>query len=316
MYHYVREHNDKLPYFKYLHIDNFFKQLDYFGDKYVFINKDEFCQYFTPHQSRLSNTISPASKELENKIILTFDDGLKDHYKYVFPELKKRKIWGIFYVPFKPYIDNKILDVHRIHLLLGKYKAKRILSAIKNVLDESMLSHSHIDEYHSETYGHQKNDPDTNYVKRLLNYFIDYKYREGVIDQLMLIFFPDEKCMVHDFYMTTDELKVLHNAGMMLGSHTVNHPVMSKLKSSEQEIEIQQSFEMLEQITGVSERTFAYPYGGFHSFNREKEDLLANHNSIFSFNVESRDISLNDINHREQALPRYDCNEFPYGTVE
>ena len=33
----------------------------------------------------------------------------------------------------------------------------------------------------------------------------------------------------------------------------------------------------------------------------------------FSFNVEPRDISLDDLKNRKQALPRYDCNQFLYG---
>ena len=54
-----------------------------------------------------------------NSIILTFDDGLSCHYTYVFPELLKRNLWGIFFINSLPYINNKILNVHKIHLLVG-----------------------------------------------------------------------------------------------------------------------------------------------------------------------------------------------------
>ena len=41
MYHYVREFNSKFPYFRYLDINNFEKQLDYFEQRYGFVSKEE-----------------------------------------------------------------------------------------------------------------------------------------------------------------------------------------------------------------------------------------------------------------------------------
>ena len=102
MYHYVREHDDSLPFFKYLHINNFIKQLDYFSNKFGFVNKNEFFDYVT-HPSPIKTLV----RSIKNKIVLTFDDGFKDHYKYVLPELIKRDLWGIFYIPISPYYSYK-----------------------------------------------------------------------------------------------------------------------------------------------------------------------------------------------------------------
>ena len=41
MYHYVREFNKNLPNFRFLHINDFKKQLDFFEKKYGFVSKDE-----------------------------------------------------------------------------------------------------------------------------------------------------------------------------------------------------------------------------------------------------------------------------------
>ena len=71
---------------------------------------------------------------------------------------------------------------------------------------------------------------------------------------------------------------------------------------------------MLDKISQTTIRSFAYPYGGFHSFNADTEQLLNKHKCRFAFNVESRDINLDDLR-RKQALPRYDCNNFPHGSV-
>ena len=302
MYHYVRPDNPELPYFRHLHVNDFVKQLEYFGNEYGFVSKEEFQN-------------SMVSKEPMKGVVLTFDDGFKDHYRYVFPELTKRNLWGIFYIPTSPFLTKKLVDVHRIHMLIGKYGGSNIADAMQGIINEGMLSHEHVKEFHSETYGRQNNDASTNYVKRLLNYFIDYKYRENVIDQLMSIFYRNESEVIADFYMTKSELEKMHLGGMVIGSHTVNHHVMSKLSRNIQEKDRLESFGFLESITGKSAiKTFCYPYGGFHTFTSETEELLENSGCHFSFNVESRDISKEDIANRRQALPRYDCNQFPHGS--
>lgn len=302
MYHYVRPDNPKHPYFRHLHLDNFIRQLDYFGNEFGFIDQCTFLECLESNR--------PA-----DGVILTFDDGFKDHYRYVLPELRKRNLWGIFYIPTAPYFDKYLLDVHRIHLLLGTYGGKIIGERIRNQINDNMLSHEHIDEFHKLTYTKQTNDSSTEYVKRMLNYFIDYRYRAEVIDQLMSDFYPDEEALIDEYYMSPQELKCMISEGMTIGSHTVSHPVMSKLEPQEQNNEIKTSFENLEAMIGpLNTRTFCYPYGGFHTFTTETESLLHQHNVRFSFNVESRDIAASDLRSRSQALPRYDCNEFPHGS--
>ncbi|WP_078452992.1 polysaccharide deacetylase family protein [Solemya velum gill symbiont] len=228
MYHYVRPDDQSLPYFRHLHIDDFIKQLEYLENEYGFLSKDDFLNCME-------------SKEPVDGVVLTFDDGFKDHFHYVLPELKKLGLWGIFYIPTSPFTTRKLIDVHRIHMLIGKFSGQTIANALKNIIKEGMLSHNHVEEFQSETYSRQNNDNSTNYVKRCLNYFIDYKYRESVIDHLMSRFFPDESCMIDDFYMTKSEIREMNDQGMMIGSHTVNHPVMSKISLKYQESEIKKS---------------------------------------------------------------------------
>jgi len=304
MYHYIRPNDPELPYFRHLHIDDFKRQLDYFAENFRFISKDEFLELL----------YNPT--ELPNDgIILTFDDAFKDHYRYVLPELRKRNIWGIFYIPTAPYQTGKLLDVHRIHMLIGKWGGKKIFDFLTNIISESMLSHAHVVEFRTQTYKGQTNDEYTNHVKRILNYYISYEYRKKVIDILMKQFFPEEDELVQQFYLTKEQIWRMSKCGMIIGSHTVNHPCMSKLGIQEQESEIVNSFNLLESIVGNLEvKTFCYPYGGFHSFTKDTEFLLAKHGCEFAFNVEPRDIDHKDFLQKKLALPRYDCNMFPYGS--
>ena len=304
MYHYIRERNKELPNFAFLYIDDFRKQLDFFQKNYTILSKEQFISSVRE------------KKPVPNSIILAFDDGLKDHFTYVLPELKKHGLFGIFYVPTLPYAQHKLLNVHRIHMLLGKFSAQKVYDSLHSLLDDSMVSKEHQDKFSKKLYLKQENDGTAQKVKELLNYYIDYNYRDKVLDTLMQTFFPSEKELANTFYMTGDELKKMQNEGMIIGSHAISHSVMSRLSPQEQYYEIHDSFAFLTQILPTMDfKTFCYPYGGFHTFTDTTESLLKEEGVACSFNVESRDVSADDLALRPQALPRYDCNEFPNGQI-
>lgn len=303
MYHYVRPFDANYPYLKNLDFEDFKNQLDFFEKEFGFVSQADFIKSI--------ETGVPKSG-----VVLTFDDGLSCHYNFVFHELKKRNLWGIFYIPTQPYVEGKMIDVHRIHLLLARFDSQVIFDYLDKKIKSDQYDVSRIDEFRQLTYKTQKNDEYTLLVKRILNYFIAYKHREAVIDSLMTKFIKNEKDLLLDFYLNKKQICEMHNNKMIIGSHTINHPVMSRLDKNQQTTQINQSFEYLKNILGdFNQKTFCYPYGGFHSFTNETVKILENENCLYSFNVEHRDINEEDLILRRQALPRYDCNFFPFGSV-
>jgi peptidoglycan/xylan/chitin deacetylase (PgdA/CDA1 family) len=101
MYHYVRPQIDTPP-FGYFHldIDSFRRQLDHFDEKYTVLGRQEFL-------ATVDGDRTPRSDD----ILLTFDDGLIDHAEYVLPELRRRDLFGAFYVPAGPYLEGMVLHV-------------------------------------------------------------------------------------------------------------------------------------------------------------------------------------------------------------
>ena len=89
----------------------------------------------------VKNILSRLKHLSQNGVVLTFDDGLKDHYNFVYPELKRRGLWGIFYIPTGQYKNKKILDVHRIHLLKGKLGSTKVLKKVLDKFEEMKLIH-------------------------------------------------------------------------------------------------------------------------------------------------------------------------------
>ena len=301
MYHYVREFDKNYPNFRFLGVNDFKNQLDFFEKEYGFVSKDEWLSYIEGYG--IGNG--------RGKVILTFDDALSCHYDYVFPELMKRGLWGIFYVPTQPYIQGKLLNVHKIHLLCGAFDGQKLLQCLSKLLTDEMILDSKREEFRNQTYTKQKNHTGVSKFKRILNYFILYNYTERVINEVASQF--NYVFDVDNLYISHGNLVTMKQKGMLIGSHSVNHPIMSKLTRDEQSVQIDKSFKYLEKIGCVTHKTYCHPYGGFHSFDENTIDLLSKANVAYSFNVESRDIEEDDINKSQQSLPRFDSNEFPHG---
>jgi len=302
MYHYVRPDAAGMPYFRYLALDDFCRQLDLFEERHGFVSPEEFSAAVTSGETN------------SNGVVLTFDDGFRDHYDFVVPELKRRGLWGFFYIPTLIYQTGKLLDVHRTHILLGTHGGAAVLEVLQNLVRDDMLAHEGVAEFRTGTYVNQTNDDATQTVKRILNYFIADDYRTSVLDQLMTEFFAGRDQTVADFYITPPEIREMQDDGMIIGSHSASHRLLSTLDDAAQRVELEDSFGDLDDlIGGLSMRTFCYPYGGFHSFNATTERLLDELDCRFAFNVEARDIDTNDLTNRRQALPRYNCNMFDFG---
>lgn len=70
-----------------------------------------------------------------------------------------------------------------------------------------------------------------------------------------------QSALPDDLMMTRSEVAGLAAAGMEVGAHTVNHPILSNVSPAEARAEIETSIAELEAITGARIRSFAYPNG-------------------------------------------------------
>jgi peptidoglycan/xylan/chitin deacetylase (PgdA/CDA1 family) len=302
MYHYVRPGPGSLNQYRYLHVADFENQLDSLAASYGMTPRTAFEESL--------ETGVPASG-----CLLTFDDGFADHYDHVLPALLKRGAWGIFYIPTGTYLRNKLLDVHRIHVLLGHFGGTKGVEMLLDIVTEDMLRDQNVDAFRNDTYAHQDNDAQILHFKRMLNYYISYEAREPVLDRMMAAYLDgdSESSLFSRFYLSLDQLREMADRGMVIGSHGVDHLVMSKLTVDEQRQEIKSSCDFLAEVLDGPVDTFCYPYGGDHTFTSETERLLEENGIRYSFSVDPRDVTAQDLKTRRQGLPRFDCNDFPHG---
>ena len=295
MYHYIRKYDKNLPYLNFLNFKNFEKQILHFKKKYKLFDCNDFS-FFS------------GSRNIKNKIFLTFDDGLSCHYKFVFKILKKYNLNGIFYIPTQPLIKNKLLLPHKIHLILATFGGKKSFQILMKFIDDKMIDKKKVKKFKQATYLNQKNIEYVNFLKRTINYYLKKKYKFQIIDKIFInLFGKNENKISKKFYLNEKEIKKMAKEGMVM-DHIQTHPLMSEMTNSEISKEIDVSFEYLHNF--IIKKLIVI-HMVVKSFNDYTENYLNKKKVIFSMNVYSKDISNNQILKRPQALSRYDCNFFP-----
>ena len=207
MYHYIRDYDKGYPFFNFLSKEKFKKQLNLF-EKNILSKYENFSKN-------------------DDQIILTFDDGLKDHI-FVAEELKKETRQVSFFIPTYQFESNEFLDVHKAHLLSGKVSSEVILKKLEQYLKKGIRNFINSDEKikFKDKYS-KNNDGDKKEFKKIVNYCGNIELRSEILDYLLSEF--DINSDPKKFYLNSDEIKYISDLGMIIGSHSVNHNLLSRL---------------------------------------------------------------------------------------
>lgn len=82
-------------------------------------------------------------------------------------------------------------------------------------------------------------------------------------------------CNDKPLMMTSAQVRELHNSGMEIGGHTVNHPILFGMPPMQARDEILQGREILEEMVAAPVRLFAYPNGKPGcDYSREHVEML------------------------------------------
>lgn len=299
MYHYVRPiKNSKYSNIKGLEFNNFKKQINFFQKNFNIISQQDFI-----------NTLYAKKIQKKPSILLTFDDGLMDHYQYVFPYLIKKKISACFYPTIKAVENKIVLDTHKIHFILEKeLNRRKLLDEINSILiNQKYKSLNEID-LKNINLNSRYDDKDTILIKRLLQYYLPPKIREIVINELFvkitnknLIEFSKE------LYMNCQNLKEMYSEKMSIGSHGNFHFWWQYLDEKEQENEIKNSISFLFNLGfNTNNISLSYPYG---SYNNLTLNLLKKYKLKFALTSKPGNVN-EKILKNNFTLPRYDANDF------
>tara|TARA_A100001011_G_C14259721_1_gene821799 strand:- start:829 stop:1737 length:909 start_codon:yes stop_codon:yes gene_type:complete len=299
MYHYVREiKKSKFQNLKGLEFKDFKKQINFFIKHFNIISHNDLVEI-------LQTKKIPKKKS----ILLTFDDGYIDHWKYVFPYLREKRITGNFYPPVQVIKNNKVLDVNKIHFILEKeLDRKKILKSIFKYTNKYLNKDEYSLNLNKIETKNRYDDKETVIIKRLLQTHLPLKIREKITNKLFNeIVSHSEESFSKKLYMDTKNIKEMFSNKMSFGSHGNNHYWWENLSNHDQERELKTSINFFKSIK-VYDSNFSvcYPYG---SYNLNTIKMIKKNNIKFALTTKVGSLNKKNIRYNFE-LPRHDTNDF------
>ncbi len=300
MYHYVREFKtSKFRDINFLQHKNFVQQINYFKKKFNIICINE-----------ILNLRWDKKRYKKPFLLMTFDDGYLDHYKYVTPTLIENKIKGLFFLPSKIFYKNSILDVNKIQFILSEAKDKNILfDDIKKILLKEYKIN--INQFLKKKIIKNRFDKKNILIlKRLLQHQLPKKIRNELINILFRKYVTTNTAdFKKNLYLNKNHVNEMINFGMNFGSHSESHEWMEFLTDKEQKDEVLKSKKFFNKNFSSKNgnfKTFCYPYG---SYNSETIQILKKNKYDMAFTTIPKPFFKKKKSNIFE-FPRYDTNDF------
>jgi peptidoglycan/xylan/chitin deacetylase (PgdA/CDA1 family) len=280
MYHYVRHlARTRYPAIKGMTVDAFRAQVQWLSEEFEMCSLEAALEF-------LGGTYRPR-KDL---CLLTFDDGLKEHFTEVMPILAERRIQGLFGVITGCVETGSVAPVHKNHFLTAVLSFEEYRTRMARELDE--LSPGLTDQLKVDADVAQRSYPlDTREMasfKFMVNFLIHADVRDAAIRNLFVEVCGAESAFSSELYMNWQEIRALQSAGMLIAGHTHWHRPLSTLSPEELEFDVKTNRELLDAHASAQTRwPFSYPYGKRNSYSPEVIGRLKEARFDCAFNTEN-----------------------------
>ncbi len=299
MYHYVRDlPRTDFPRIKGMLTDDFRRQVNRLSENYEMASLESALAF-------LQGEYQPK----RNLCLLTFDDGLKEHFVEVTPMLAERGIQGTFFVITSCLQQHRVASAHMNHFLIASLDFDFYREAFVKKLrlaSPTLVSPAEIDE--AEVHRTYRWDtPEIGAFKYLFNFVLDPVIRDKIVKELFEEYIGDESAFSLALYFNWDEAKQMQKAGMALGGHSHQHLPLGTLTDDEQAVDLKLCHRLLmEHLLPQNLWPFSYPYGKQSSFNQVTAQQLNRIGFSCSFATE---VGINRPGADLFAIRRVDCKD-------
>ena len=193
-------------------------------------------------------TLSEAVQRLKKQslppraVCITFDDGYLDNVEVALPILKTHGLCATF------FIMSGAFDIKAMW-------NDQVIESIRQCNNPSLDLHAiGLGDFSIENLSLKK--------ATILKLLPELKYLEmSLRDERVQVITKQCGAEIPRLMMNPAQIKQLFAAGMEIGGHTVNHPILARLTAVQARLEIMQGKEDLEAILGEKLKVFAYPNG-------------------------------------------------------
>lgn len=266
MYHYVRDYDRPgvLP-LKGVDVRDFSNQVRSLKNRFTMLTPAQLLAFV-----RGEDTLPEG-----DSCLLTFDDGLSDHYRYAAPELADQNVSGVFFIPTSATSRDRLLFVHKNHYLLAQLGFQ---SYRDSILDGCLHFGIDVDVVSDEATlrrVYRWDDLPTASIKYLVNYQLDAGSKQKVIDHAFDRAIGNEKQIAEEFYASWSELSEMQQSGLGIGGHSHSHNELSAMSLEDLSADLSTCKTSLSHHLGNEAATmFSYPYGKRKSFSQDVKDIL------------------------------------------
>lgn len=295
-YHYVRPLPDKnFPNIKAFDLKRFEERLQYYRANFHFICPNQILE------------IVGKKSNFKDLIWLTFDDGISDHYEYVYPLLKKYEIPATFFPSAHPINYGTVLPVHKIQLILSTGEPiKNLITQLKRSCMTNGLSQNDFETLiKNSDFNSRFDDNETSIFKKTLQKYLPSNLRPIVLNEIFeQVVGKNEKLVSRQFYLQREQIGEMLDNNMTFGGHGDEHLWLGESKEDDSINEIRASAKLLSTFPKIKTRIFSYPYG---SYTERTKEILKDHSFDIALTTKPEHAYLSQNSLLE--LGRFDAND-------
>lgn len=186
-----------------------------------------------------------AKNELPPRAVcITIDDGYRDSYDFIFKTLQQENVKAAFFISTQGISKGCLWDEDIYVAIFHAPESLKQLNIDGRTFD----------------IGNLEQRVETRYQLTEETKYLPLKQRQKIVAELRsqtsVTIQPNE-------FLSATQIQEMHKAGMTIGAHTHNHPILLKENDSVALDEIRQSKTILEEIISQPVDYFAYPNGKF-----------------------------------------------------
>ena len=263
--------------------ESFKKAIDLINDKYDIIDS-----------SKIRNL--DLSYGQSNFAVLTFDDGLRDHY-WAHQHLKKLNLLGSFFIPKMPVVKLKVMNTHKIQFILASCSEKKVVKEIFTFFDNKETTKLW-DDYSKTLWKNNWWSKEMIFVTNFLRKHTESKnITDYLFDKYVKI---EEENFSRDLYLNEKQIEEMANNGMVIGGHGNFSENMKLMNIDTWKSELKESSNFISKWS--DNLSMSYPNGGY---NDEIVKFAKSVGFNLAFTTNKKTLTfIDDFNYLE--IPRYD----------